>query len=284
MSYRLVALDLDGTLLNSRKEISPRTLAAIRRARERGVHVAIATGRTVHSTLHHARLAGTVGPHICCNGAGILDEQGAVAIRRPLPVAALVRTIEICKAEGLLIECYGVDGIYLDQPVRQMRTFLGWVRGQTGLAGGLRWWAREWRLNRFRSVSNLKKWAEEGGVPVLKVFVLGPPAELERARTAMEATLPQLEVSSSGPGNIELTAAGVSKGTALRQLGEWLKIPREQIIAVGDSYNDLTMLDYAGLGVAMGNAAPDVKAVAGHITATCDEDGVAQVIEEFCLG
>lgn len=283
MAYRLVALDLDGTTLNSRKEISPRTLTAIRRARERGVHVAIATGRTVHSTLYFSRMAGTNGPNICCNGAGVLDEAGKVAIARPLPQGSLTKAIELCKAEGLFVECYGAEGVYLDEPVRHLRTYMKWVRRRQGIAGSFLSWMRDWRLNRFHALPSLLDWANRGQEPILKLFATGGAAELARVTEAITVALPALEITASGPDNVEVTAGGVSKGTALRQMGEWLKIPRSEIIAVGDSFNDLSMLTYAGLGVAMGNAAEEIKSAAGHTTATCDEDGVAQVIEEFCL-
>lgn len=283
VGYRLIALDLDGTTLTSQKTVTPRTLAAIRSARERGVHVAIATGRTVHSTLHFSRLTGAPGPSIACNGAAVLDERGDIAIQRPVPAGVAAEILTATQREDLFVECYGADGLYLDRPLRQVRGFVRWLRPARGLAGALLGLASAWHINKIRLVRNLRTWALQTRVPILKVFVHGRPEQLEPLRQELLTRLPGLEITDSGHDNLEITAAQVSKGTALRQLGEWLKIPREEIIAVGDSPNDLAMIEYAGLGVAMGNASPEVKAAAGHVTGTCDQDGVALAIERFIL-
>lgn len=283
MQYRLIALDLDGTLLGSRKEISPRTRAALAAARERSITVVIATGRTPHSARLFSRLVGG-GPVICCNGAAILDESGAYIIQKGIPLAPLRRVLELGSQEGLLTEVYTPRGIYLDRPLVHAATYFGWVKGkQSGLRAA---WnlARLWQVNKMRPVRSLIRWAEQPNrPPALKAMLFGEPERLESLAGRLHREAPGLELSSSGRGNLEITAAGVSKGSGLAALGARLKIPREAMIAIGDSENDLEMLRYAGLGVAMGNASERVKAAADRVTATCDEDGVAVVVEEVCL-
>ncbi|MDB4897947.1 MAG: haloacid dehalogenase-like hydrolase, partial [Firmicutes bacterium] len=152
------------------------------------------------------------------------------------------------------------------------------------LIDALRGLARMWSVNHVRPVRNIVKWAEQPALPtVLKAMAVGTEVSLALLASRIAKAIPGLEVTTSGPDNLEMTAAGVNKGTGLQQLAAHLKIPREAIIAMGDSDNDMAMIRYAGLGVAMGNAADEVKQVADRITATCDEHGVAKLIEEMCL-
>lgn len=284
MRYGLIALDLDGTLLTSRKDISPRTRAALSAARERGIVTVIATGRTARSAREFSRQIGG-GPVICCNGAAILDEQGAFVTAKGLPLAPLRRALEVCRAEGVMTECYTPEDIVLDQPIAQARAYLRWVRPRLSLTRSLISLVGLWRMNRMRVVRNLLKWTEQPDLPpVLKLMIISEDrGALGRVAQRIGAEMPGLGVTSSGPDNLEVMAAGVSKGAGLEQLGARLKIARSAIIAFGDSDNDLEMLRYAGVGVAMGNAADSVKAAADRVTATCDEDGIAQTIEELCL-
>ena len=283
MNYRLIALDLDGTLLNSRKSVTPRTQQALRAARERGILTVIATGRTPHSARRISQEVGG-GPVISCNGAAILDESGKPIATWGVPRAPLQRVLSLASKAGLLVECYTPEGMVLDRPLAQARAYLSWVRPGLGLSGSLLDLGRVWRVNRIRPVWNLARWAQQPDLPtVLKVMAIGGQEQIAPLREQIRRELPGLEVTSSGLDNLEVTAAGISKGSSLAHLGARLKIPREAILAVGDSANDLEMLRYAGLGVAMGNASAQVKAVADRITATCDEDGVAAVIEELCL-
>lgn len=283
MNYRLIALDLDGTLLNSRKVITPRTREALRAARERGIVTVIATGRTPQSARRiSAEIGG--GPVISCNGAAILDEAGAAIATWGIPRAPLQRVLSLATGAGLLVECYTPEGMFLDRPLAQAKAYLSWVRPGMGLGRSLMDLARVWRVNRIRPVPNLARWAEREQLPtVLKVMAIGGREQLGPLAEQIRRELPGLEVTSSGSDNLEVTAAGISKGSSLAHLGARLKIPRQAIIAVGDSDNDLEMLRYAGLGVAMGNASESVRAAASRVTATCDEDGVAAIIEELCL-
>lgn len=282
LRYRLIALDLDGTLLSSRKEITPRTRAALRLARERGIITVVATGRTPRSARLWSRQIGG-GPAICCNGAGVLDESGELMISTAIPKAPLLRVLELGATQRILTECYTKDQILLDRPWEQVVRYLEWVRPTMGSIGAWGSLIQLWQVNRMQPVRNLRRWAEQPSArPILKVMLLGETQRLQGLAQQLHRELPGLSITSSAPDNLEIMAAGVSKGVGLEMLGARLRIPREAMIAFGDSTNDLEMLRYAGLGVAMGNATPPVKAVAARTTATCDEDGVAQMIEELC--
>ena len=283
MQYRLIALDLDGTLLSSRKEITPRTREALRAARERGIVTVIATGRTPQSAAHFSRLIGG-GPVICCNGAGVLDEQGQFVHCKAIPDAPLLRCLELCRQVKVLVECYTDRHLVLDGPLAHVRVYMGWVRPKMGVARALSSLLHVWHTNRMLPVPSLYKWAQrKGHAPVLKIMIIGRPEQMGPLAEAIQRQAPGLEVTSSGKDNLEVMAAGTSKGSGLAILGARLKIPRDAMIAFGDSDNDLAMLTYAGMGVAMGNAQPNVKQQARRVTATNDEDGIARLIEELCL-
>lgn len=281
--YRLIALDLDGTTLNSRQVITPRTREALKGARERGIVTVVATGRAPHSALFWSREIGG-GPVICCNGAAILEPTGNVIAIRELARAPLQRVLAIAREVGVLAECYTMEGILLDRPLAQVKAYLGWVRPHVSPLRAMAGLVRLWRVNRMRLVGNLVKWAERPQLPaVLKVMIVGERGQLARFAEQVNRELPGLEVSNSGFDNLEITAAGVTKATGLAQLAARLQIPREATIAFGDSENDLAMLAYAGVGVAMDNATDAVKRVADRVTRSNNEDGVAHLIEELCL-
>ncbi|MGE5675116.1 MAG: Cof-type HAD-IIB family hydrolase [Mycobacterium leprae] len=283
MTYRLIAMDLDGTLLNSQMTISPRTREALAAARARGVHTVVVTGRSPHSALYWSRMVGG-GPVICCTGAAVLDEEGRAVLTRPIPPAPLLRLLEICQESGLLVECYTESAIILDRYWLHVWGYIRWVKGGLGFWRSVQSWRRFARVNHIRRVPSLLRLYRQGkGAPVLKLMVLGRDPALSQVRVRLAREMPGLEVTSSGVDNLEVTAAGVTKGITLELLAGRMQIPRQAIVAVGDSENDLSMLAYAGLGVAMGNAPESVKAAADLVTATCDEDGVAQLVEEQIL-
>jgi len=281
VQYRMIALDLDGTLLNRRKQITPRTRAALHSARERGIITVIATGRTVQSAHQWSQAAGG-GPVICCNGAGIFGPDGDLLAVRKVAQEPLVRALEICRDRSIMAECYTTEGIVLDRPFQQMRAFWSWVRPAMSASRAASSLVHAWWLNRIRPVRSLVNWASHPNrPPVLKLMVIGRYSELDDLTAQLLQEAPGLEITSSGYGNLEITGRGVTKASGLEQLGARLQIPREAMVAFGDSANDLDMLKYVGVGVAMGNATDQIKAAADQIAADCDEEGVAQVIERI---
>lgn len=282
MRYRLVALDVDGTLFCRRHEISPRTRAALAAARRLGLVTVIATGRMPQSALRISREIGG-GPVVCCNGAAVLDEHGSYLEFREIPGDALAQSLVLGRRFGALMHCYTPEGKVLDQPLAHFLDTYRWIRaGETPLRAALAA-ARMWGANQTRLVRRLERWAlAHDRPPVLKVMLLGDPDRLQALADEVRRQVAGVEVTSSGKGNLEINAAGVSKASGLAALGERLGIPPEAMIAFGDSDNDLAMLRYVGLGVAMGNAAAHVKAAADRVAPCCEDDGVAHVLEEVC--
>lgn len=283
MTYRAIALDLDGTLLRSPTEMTPRTREALKAARERGIVSVVATGRTPHSALYWSQYVGG-GPVVCCNGAGVLDDSGRYVLVADIPQDPLERMVDVGRETGVLLECYTTTGIVLDQPLGQMRAYLNWVRPKMKIRQSMHALFTVWHLNRIRPVRSLAQWVRKPNrPPVLKLMAVGQRVGLQRFAQFVREEVPGVEITSSGVDNLEVTASGVNKGSGMELLAARLAIPPEQIIAIGDSDNDLSMIRFAGLGVAMGNATDQVKAVADRITGTTEEDGVAQIIEELLL-
>lgn len=241
--YRLIALDLDGTLLDERCVISEQNERAIRRAMDRGVYVCIATGRGYHSAMEATRSLRLQSPLVVSNGGEVWRDPQTLHTRTPLPRSVIPQLRQLAEQWDVWFWAYSVEGLY-----------------------------------------NRDRWhEEEQNTDWLK---FGFYTELDDVRASIRAQVTDLgmfEVTSSHPYNVELNPLGVSKATGLHTVGQLLGIDVAQMIAVGDSENDATMLQAVGLGVAMGNADETIRALARAVTLTNKEHGVAAVIEQYIL-
>jgi Cof subfamily protein (haloacid dehalogenase superfamily) len=260
--YRLLVTDVDGTLVDHRQEIPPRNLEAIARYQAAGGLVAIATGRIAASARRYVLQTGTECPAILYNGGQIYDfAQERLLFEQVLPA-------EPARAVWQLLTGR-VD----------YAAYAGGVAYTPLLSGVMAEYARKDRLS-------LQPLPPEGLPPgsVAKFLIIADPAHLDQIQTAIRALYPNANLVRSEWNYLELLPEGISKGAALPVLAGMLGISPEQVVAVGDNLNDLTMLQTAGLGVAVANAHPDLKAVAGHVVCSCEQGAVAEVIDRFCLG
>ncbi len=263
----MIVLDLDDTLLRDDHTIAPRTKKALMDAQEAGIKVVLASGRPTFAMTHIAKeleLEKYGSFILSFNGAKITNcATEDVLFSSTLSPETVHELYEISKQEGVWIHTYVGDDIVT--PANNKYTD---IEGEiTGMP--------------IIEAANFVEAIQE---PVVKVLMVDDPEKL----IALEGRLqPQLEgelnVVRSKPFFLEFTEAGVDKGTSLHHLIQQLGIKREEVIAIGDSYNDLAMIEFAGLGVAMGNAPDDIKAVADHVTDTNMEDGVAKVVETYML-
>lgn len=292
-NVRLLALDLDGTLLDRSSRIRPASLAALAAAAGRGVALALVTGRSAGSAEHFARLvargAGARVPFAACNGAGVYSPEGRLEAYRAIPPALLESCLEVLQRAGLLASCYTRRLILVDRPWQHFAAF--WGPRRPAPRSWLQVMGSTWqfvRTNRVTAVRDLRRWAAASREPVLKVFAVAPApgdrAPLEAAAAELRRRVGRLHVTSSGSDNIEVTGPGVHKGWGLCRLAERLRVPREAVMAVGDGFNDLEMLEWAGTGVAMGNAPAAVRARAAHVAPSFEEDGVAAAVRRYILG
>ncbi|NIH86079.1 HAD hydrolase family protein [Amycolatopsis granulosa] len=265
----LIASDVDGTLLDPMERMSPRTAAVLHRAGEAGVPVVLATGRPPRWIPAVAGPGGLTGYAVCANGAVLYDiaADEVVSVHGALEpmlltdaVGELSRVLPGC---GFAAERVGRHA--LDPEVQHLVIEHGY-RNPWGDGEGAR-------------VSR----AEIVGRPAVKLLVSHPDMTSdEMARVARAVLDESVDITFSASGGlIEIAAHGITKATGLAEVAERFGVPVERIIAFGDMPNDVEMLKWAGHGVAMANAHPDVLAVADEVTGPNSEDGVAQVLERW---
>lgn len=272
---RLLALDLDGTLVHGEAEILPRTREALHRARASGVSVAIATGRRYRRTRIVAEEIGFPVPVVCLGGALVKGADGATILANVFErgelrqVAALLQEL----GQAAVAQMAGEEG----QPDFAIDGALPWNG----------WTRRYWESNQAHAEwSKSLAHEERGDVLVLGAF--GEEPELRALARALEERHPGRFTSVVTPlprdkrgCYLEIVPGHVSKWAGLQELASHTGLPHDAICAVGDERNDLSMIRGAALGVAMGNAHPEVQAVADWVTGRHDEDGVVAVIERI---
>lgn len=270
---RVVGLDLDGTVLNSQKQLTPRTAAAIRRAIAAGCAVLPATGRTRGGVPQELLDIPGVRWAVLANGAVVWDfAAGKPLLENPLSKVDALAAFPLLADYDVMLDVY-MEG-------KAFTSAAAFARVEQFAPAAMLGYFRATRT----VVDDLPAWLAAQTAPVEKLTMLFTgEAQRQSAWRRLEAA-GRWAVTSSIPNNIELNAVGVDKGMALLALAERLGCGREQVMACGDSSNDLAMLRAVGLPVAMGNAGEEVKALAKAVTGTNDEDGVAQALERYVLG
>ena len=270
----IIALDLDGTLLNSQKELSPRNRAALNAAAAAGYAIVPTTGRFFDGMPAVIRELPMVRYAITCNGAEVLDrESGQVLYRADMPWQRAVELMEYLDGFDLIYDCY-LEGFGRMTEAMKLRI------DEIVPHAHSRKMLHELRL----PVPELKAYLSQQKKDVQKVqfFTREPALRLEMLET-LPALFPDLQVSSALPNNVEINAQNATKGKALLALAAHLQLDPKNTCAFGDGLNDIPMLQDAGCGVAMENAAEAVKAAADFCTDHCDADGVATFIESRLL-
>lgn len=274
MSIKLIALDLDGTLLTTDKRITARTRAAIEECEKRGIQIVPATGRAMRAVPAEILELPGVRYGIFTNGASVWDirEEKSIAAQY-IDWQTALKAIEILERYPMLYDLYIEGrGICEAQFLERLEEF--GVPPEN---------CRIIRSSR-QPVPNLIAYLKEFHPPVQKINLIfrekAVKAEVRRELSQIDA----LSVTSSLPWNLEVNAQGATKGGGLERLRAHLNISREETMAFGDGENDLPMLQAAGLGIAMENGADFLKKQADIITLTNDRDGVAAAIEQYALG
>lgn len=272
---KIIALDLDGTLLNSKKELTEENYLRLSQAAAQGVEIVPTTGRYWGLMPEKIRALPFLHYAITINGAAIFDiRKNETVVKAEIPMESAREIMAYLDQFDVIYDCYSgnagfmtaalqarVDDFTDDPHYRKM-------------------------LKEFRKpVPELKSYILSHGMDVQKIQLFVKDLEL---RTFLMQELrqrnPDVSVSSAFKNNIELTHLHANKGEALLKLADYLGVDQSSTMACGDMLNDLSMIEAAGIGVAMGNAAPEVKAKADYITEDCDHNGVGKAIAELVLG
>ncbi len=269
MDLRLIAFDLDGTLLRSDKSISPRTMHALHAAQERGVLLVPATGR-LYRSLPEALLDEQLSRYfILVNGAQVYDAQeDKTLLTEELPPELALPMLQFLKTRNV------VRGVYIDGLGHMSLSDYEEIDDVAATP------ATSALLRRsYCPTDDLEQFTASAHSVQKIIAFFHDPSEKQPVLREIAANFPGYAVSSSLGNNIEINAKYATKGNALRFLCRQLGIYPAQCMAFGDGTNDYSMLRAAGLGVAMGNASEEVQSCADEVTQTNDEDGVAQMIE-----
>lgn len=282
---RLIAIDMDGTLLSPDHSVSPRNKQAILKAQESGIEVLIATGRGFSEAYLPVHGAGLTTDFICLNGAEVRDSSKNIHSKRPLPEDDVKKITSILAAEGIHHELFIEDYIYTTDVTRQIDMFIqaAHLLGQNPPVESIRKEVMD-RVEKgyIREVASYDEIINQNANNIYKIFgtAFDNYDRLTSARVSLQA-FPDLAITASGEFNIEVNHVHAQKGIALERYASSKGIPMEQVMAIGDSFNDLSMLERAGRSVAMENAPQEIKDVCSHLTTSNESDGVALAIEEI---
>jgi Cof subfamily protein (haloacid dehalogenase superfamily) len=263
--YRLIVVDLDGTLLNPQSKISPRTRAALERANAEGIAIAVATGRSYPLLRYFCGDLPLSGPQITFNGAVVVDPvTGMPTFLQAVPVALVRPVLDFMREEGVFASYYTEDAIYVHD---HSRLELALVPAD---------FPQPIAVPDLYALTHL---------PCIKLVVVAERERIATLRPRAEAAFGDLlYVTQTSPVLLEFLHPEVSKGAALRKAMEYLGLEPPQVIAFGDSHNDLELLAAAGTGVAMGNASAEVRAAADLVAPSNVEDGIAVVLNAVLWG
>lgn len=263
--FRLLVADIDGTLITSQREIPDGVHAAVAAAQARGVRVCLATGRIWPSAERFVRGLGADPPAILANG-GIVYDFRTDTVLRQVPLSH-----EQARAVLELLRAYPRVQPHL---FAHNRVYVGRLNIHS------EFYRRKDRLV-IEEVGDLVTFLPPDPT---KILVIGDRHDLIEAAAAIARLPYPINTVFSEQTYFEVLPTGSSKGAALEFVANLLGIPQRAIIAVGDNLNDQEMLRFAGLGVAMGNAPPELQAQAGYVSSTNDEEGLSEVIHRFILG
>jgi Cof subfamily protein (haloacid dehalogenase superfamily) len=262
---QLVAVDLDGTLMDSRKELPQGAMETFAMARRAGILVSLITGRNVCSVIAVARELHLTGPHVSSGGALITGNNGSpVYARHGLTLEEAREIVEVGRRYNLT--SYMAGG-------RRFRVEKG--------TGEL----PKWQVPFYPCIPQLRKdiMFDLHFTPLKITLQTKDPSALQEAAKKLQQSPSHLEITTSETTSIEITHHGVDKGSGIRELSEITGIPLEHIMVIGDSPNDLPMFHEAGLSVAMGNATPEVKQAADRLAPSNDKGGALWAIQNLAL-
>jgi Cof subfamily protein (haloacid dehalogenase superfamily) len=262
---KLVAFDVDGTLVGRDLSISPRVRDAIARMKRAGIAGCLVTGRMYRATLPFARDLGFVAPLVCYQGAAVIDPESDEVLQHLALENGVVRDlIASAESDGVHLQLYRNDEYYCESRNRFSELYASLAMSEPVVVPSLR-----------------ETFAYS---PATKAVIVADAPDAQRYAEKMRGLLgDRAYVTRSLPEFVELLNPQADKGDALRLVAARVGAPMEDVVAIGDSWNDAPLLRAAGFGIAMGSAPEELRAVADAVVADVANDGVAEAIERYVL-
>lgn len=270
MTYRLIVSDMDGTLLRSDHTISEYTREVIHDISDRGIDFMLATGRIFGGASHFAKELGLNTPILACNGALIKDMEGKVFSKRPIAPESLVRVFDLLTRNQCYFHFYGEENFYTRKFWDEWTTFYDFNKKLP-------------EKDRFPMIEVPRPSDIIPKDQILKVLVHCEGETNRRNLFQQLSEIPHISITSSWSNSFDICAEQVNKSSAIAQYAVKQGISPAEIVCFGDNCNDMDMLQYAGLSIAVGNSVPELKEIAKIVTETNDQDGVARAIQRYCL-
>lgn len=271
MNIKMIALDLDGTLLNSKLEITPYSIDVLNKIMDAGVEIVICTGRTLSELPDEFKYMPKIKYYITSNGAVIWDRHELRMIyENPIAAEDVKELMGILQPYDMRIELFALGRVFISQKCYSRFYEYGGLNHD------------EFLLKTRTPVDSIEDFTEAFNQPVDK-FNLFFKTKEERQIAWNEAVSHGFNVTSSFEQNMEVNSPTANKGVGLKALAYQLNISPNEIVAMGDNLNDMTMLRFVGHPIAMGNAVSELKDIATYITKSNNEDGVAYAIEKLLL-
>lgn len=258
MDYKLIALDIDGTILNSKGKISDETINVIDKCIKDKIKVVLASGRYFESIKAFTKSLNINSELITLNGAVIKDSKTGKTLKEfAIPKDDYRNILKKLSEYSFPFYVFTSDDYYRLKGSK-------YIEKQEKLTG-----PKAKIINSFEDVEN----------PIKILMIIDDEDEIERVKNVIEDD--KYRVIKTGYNNVEVVRRDVSKGRALKIISDYYGINRENTMAIGDSENDVEMIEFAGMGIAMGNAYDNVKKASNEITSTCDENGAQKAIEKY---
>ena len=266
-SIKLIVIDLDATLLNSQHELSVRNAEVIQAAREQGIKIVLATGKTRNSALSLIAKLDIDTPGIYVQGLVVHDGNGSIKHQTVLDPAVVRKVITFAEDRGFSLVVYSGTTTYVRKRSRDTDLLMDYGEGEPQVVGPLQNLLHNTPINKVIAIHR----ADARRVTSLRWQL---NTQLDGTARLLQAGVPEM---------LEIVPRGGSKGAALKALLKEMNVDPMHVMAIGDGENDIEMIQLVGTGVAVGNADKAVKDAADHVVASNDENGVAEAIERFAL-
>lgn len=265
-SFKMICLDIDGTLLNSENKITPNTREVISMAvNEKQIPVILVSARMPKGILFLQKELNIVQPIICYSGA-LVWSNGNTLLNVTMPVLDVIQIYNIVKSSGIHMSLYKDDEWYIEEMDE-------WAKQESEITHIIP------NIINFSYLFNI--WQQENSGPN-KILCMAEPEKIKQlSLKTKEYNFNNLNIYLSKPTYLEIMPADATKTSAIEFLCKKYNMQQKQVIAIGDNYNDINMIEFAGMGIAMGNAPEQVKQCADNVTLSNDEDGAAEAIKKY---